>query len=241
MPNRTFDVAPHAEAVDYDDSDWRALAPADTQLRLSQGRVCFNWYRISVTIPDRVGDYDPTGASVVFEVAIDDYAEVWVDGELPHALGDAGGPVVGGFNAPEPRSAHRGRPSGRAVPDRGVRDQRPDLGLAAQLHLDAHRVPRLLRARPRPPSGAAELEVDRADRRLDAIVRPTRALERVAGGFDFTEGPVWSRDGALLFSSPNTNAIYRWTPDGPRHRVPLQERLHRHRHRSLSPSPAPTG
>src|SRR5437588_6019147 len=100
QPNRTFDVEPHAEGIDYDDSDWRALTPSETQLRLSQGRVCFNWYRIAVTIPDRVGEFDPTGASVVFEVVIDDYAEVWVNGELPHALGDAGGPVVAGFNAP---------------------------------------------------------------------------------------------------------------------------------------------
>ena len=38
-------------------------------------------------------------------------------------------------------------------------------------------------------------------------------MERVAGGFDFTEGPVWSPEGALLFSSPNTNAIYRLDPD----------------------------
>jgi gluconolactonase len=36
----------------------------------------------------------------------------------------------------------------------------------------------------------------------------------VATGFEFTEGPVWARDGALLFSSPNTNVIYRWTPEG---------------------------
>jgi gluconolactonase len=36
----------------------------------------------------------------------------------------------------------------------------------------------------------------------------------VATGFEFTEGPVWTRDGALLFSSPNTNVIYRWTPEG---------------------------
>src|SRR3954454_7025206 len=39
-------------------------------------------------------------------------------------------------------------------------------------------------------------------------------VERVATGFEFTEGPVWSPEGALLFSSPNTNAIYRWTPEG---------------------------
>ena len=56
--------------------------------RLGDGRVCFNWYRIDVTIPERVGDLDPTGATVVFEVVIDDYAEVWVNGELPLALGD---------------------------------------------------------------------------------------------------------------------------------------------------------
>jgi gluconolactonase len=39
-------------------------------------------------------------------------------------------------------------------------------------------------------------------------------VERVAGGFEFTEGPLWARDGALLFSSPNTNTIYRWAPPG---------------------------
>ena len=69
-------------------------------LRLANGRVCFNWYEIDVTIPERIGDFDPTGSTVVFEVVIDDYAEVWVNGELPLALGDTGGRVVGGFNAP---------------------------------------------------------------------------------------------------------------------------------------------
>src|SRR5919199_6730880 len=75
-PNRTYDVAPHAQAADFDDSTWRALEPDETQHRLSTGRVCFNWYRLGVTIPHRVGDFDPTGSTVVFEVAIDDYAEV---------------------------------------------------------------------------------------------------------------------------------------------------------------------
>src|SRR5262249_57476602 len=50
--------------------------------------------------------------------------------------------------------------------------------------------------------------------RLGQIVPPGARLERVAGGFEFTEGPVWTRDGALLFSSPNTNTIYRWAPPG---------------------------
>src|SRR5450755_2493433 len=42
-PNRTYDVTPHAETTEYDDSGWRTLEPAETQLRLSRGRVCFNW------------------------------------------------------------------------------------------------------------------------------------------------------------------------------------------------------
>ena len=36
-----------------------------------------------VTIPETLGGFDPTGATVVFEMVVDDYAEVWVDGELP--------------------------------------------------------------------------------------------------------------------------------------------------------------
>jgi gluconolactonase len=60
----------------------------------------------------------------------------------------------------------------------------------------------------------APLDVERTDPRLDDLLPADSRLERIAGGFEFTEGPVWSRDGALLFSSPNTNAIYRWTPEG---------------------------
>src|SRR3954454_21532435 len=99
-PNRTYDLLPHAEATDYDDSTWRVLEPADTMLRLANGRVCFNWYRIEVTIPPRVGDLDPTGSAVLFEVVIDDYAEVWVNGKQPLQLGIQGGQVAAGFNAP---------------------------------------------------------------------------------------------------------------------------------------------
>jgi gluconolactonase len=39
-------------------------------------------------------------------------------------------------------------------------------------------------------------------------------LEQIASGFVFTEGPVWTRAGHLLFTSPHTNTIFRWAPDG---------------------------
>ena len=38
-PNRTYDVEPHAQARDFDDSSWRVLAPEETMLRLGHGRV----------------------------------------------------------------------------------------------------------------------------------------------------------------------------------------------------------
>src|SRR5262249_49140225 len=98
--NRTYDVIPHAEAIDYDDSAWRMLAPEDLQLRRGNGRVCFNWYRITITLPEYVSGFHVAGSTLVFEVVVDDYAEVWVNGELPLALGDVGGPVAAGFNAP---------------------------------------------------------------------------------------------------------------------------------------------
>ncbi len=49
---------------------------------------------------------------------------------------------------------------------------------------------------------------------LDEIVPASAAIEKVAGGFKFTEGPIWTHDGYLLFSDIPNNAIMKWTPDG---------------------------
>lgn len=55
--------------------------------------------------------------------------------------------------------------------------------------------------RPDPPGGLADL-LESAE------------PERIATGFQFTEGPVWHPDGYLLFSDIPANRIYRWTPGG---------------------------
>ncbi len=99
-PNRTQDIDLHAGAADFDDSKWEMLKPIQLEERRSTGRLCFNWYRTSITIPDGIGPFNPVGSTVVFEVAIDDYAEVWVDGRLPLVLGQPGGQLIKGFNAP---------------------------------------------------------------------------------------------------------------------------------------------
>src|SRR5438876_3958597 len=96
---KTYDYTPHAGGADFDDSKWEKIEPNTLEARRSTGRLCFNWYRITITIPERVADFDPTGATAVFETSLDDYAEIWVDGELARALGQSGGSVIKGWNA----------------------------------------------------------------------------------------------------------------------------------------------
>src|SRR2546430_7638871 len=89
----------HAGIADFDDSQWPTIAPTSLSERRGAGRVSFNWYRLTFRIPKQVGDFDTAGASVWFETRLDDYAEVWVDGELDRSFGQEGGSVVAGWNA----------------------------------------------------------------------------------------------------------------------------------------------
>ncbi len=53
------------------------------------------------------------------------------------------------------------------------------------------------------------------DQRLSELVNPDAELEKIAGGFVFTEGPLWnSRDRSLIFSDVQGDAMYRWTRAG---------------------------
>lgn len=54
----------------------------------------------------------------------------------------------------------------------------------------------------------------RLDPALDALVAADAAIEKLAGGFTFTEGPIWFPDGSLYFSDIPENSIFRRTPDG---------------------------
>jgi gluconolactonase len=213
-PNRTYDIAPHASAIDFNDADWQAISPQALDARRTNGRLSFGWYRVAVTIPERVGGFQTAGSTVVFEIVVDDYAEVWVDGKLPVALGQTGGTFIKGFNAP-----NRVVITSDAVP--GQRIQLAVFGANGPLSnppgnfvwvrsatLDFYAKGRLGR------KAETKAEVKRADPALDAIVPQGLMIEKLADGFIFTEGPVWVPDGYLLFSDPNANTIYRWTPDG---------------------------
>ncbi len=89
-----FDYEPKAMAADFDDSGWELIDPTTLGQRRSGGKICFCWYRLSVTLPPGVA-----GKKVAFEAVVDDYGEIWVDGKLPFKEGKRGGNVVAGFNA----------------------------------------------------------------------------------------------------------------------------------------------
>ena len=56
--------------------------------------------------------------------------------------------------------------------------------------------------------------VRKASPALDPIVPAGAKIEKLAGGFKFTEGPLWMPEGYLLFSDIPNNAIMKWTPGG---------------------------
>lgn len=54
--------------------------------------------------------------------------------------------------------------------------------------------------------------IERRDPGLDRIVPSGARVETLAGGFGYTEGPVWMREGYLLFADLPNNVIRKWAP-----------------------------
>jgi gluconolactonase len=216
-PNKAYDYEPHAGRADFDDSKWEVLDPTILTQRRTAGRLAFNWYRINVTVPERIGQFNPSGSTVVFETSLDDYAEIWVDSELPRAAGQSGGSVIKGWNATNRLVIGRNVKPGQKI-------QLAIFGINGPLSnpptnyiwmrfakLEFHKVNG-------GPIGVTPQEVNvevvRLDPAIDAIVPPNPKIFKLAEGFQFTEGPIWVKQGYLLFSDPNANTIYKYTAGG---------------------------
>jgi gluconolactonase len=92
-------------------------------------------------------------------------------------------------------------------------------------------VPACSRLTPPPPNIAVHHaesfgQVEVLDPRLNALIAPGTPLEKLASGFDWSEGPVWIKPGKapvtsgpasvraggyLLFSDVPSNTVYRWS------------------------------
>lgn len=217
-PVKTYDYTPHAGGLAFDDSAWEKLDPSALEKRRGNGRLSFNWYRFQLTIPQRIGTYDPSGSTVVFETSVDDYAEVWVNGELTRAAGQAGGSVVAGWNAPNRLVIGRNVKPGQKIQlavfgINGPLSNPPTNYIwMREAKLDFYRdsvAPIALIPR------EVNVEVERLDPAIDEIIPPNPKIYKLAEGFLFTEGPIWIPNGNyLLFSDPNKNTIYKYTADG---------------------------
>jgi gluconolactonase len=63
------------------------------------------------------------------------------------------------------------------------------------------------------PEAVAGAGILRADPRFDRLVPPGAVVEKIADGFTWIEGPVWSRRGGyLLFADVPGNTVFRWRP-----------------------------
>ena len=82
-----------ARLADYDDSGWDVCENVGEVV--STG-VCFAWWRVTVEIPAEVQGVQTNGVSVYFETTIDDYGEIWVNGEIDLTTG-----AFQGFNIPQ--------------------------------------------------------------------------------------------------------------------------------------------
>ncbi|MBS0195399.1 MAG: SMP-30/gluconolactonase/LRE family protein [Planctomycetes bacterium] len=179
-----------------------------------------------MTIPERINGLDTKGTTVVLELTVDDYAEVWVNGQLPLVLGERTS-SVSGWNAPARVTITRDAQPGRRV-DVAVFAANGPLSAPPSNYvwirsatLDFYAAGRGWVNVPTP----VETSITRLDPALDAIVAPGARAEKLADGFSFTEGPVWvpsvappktygggGQGGYLLFSDPDKNVIHRWNP-----------------------------
>ena len=181
--SRRYDYAPQGRrrrlrrlAVGGDRAARRSTRAAST------GKLCFNWYRITVTVPES----DRPLRSDRVDGRVRDRRR-----RLRRGLGrrraaagarpDRRRSVVKGCNAPNRVVARRAtRSPGQQIPARRVRHERPALGPPDELHLDQVGHARFLPRRQPAPAERRGEDRARSIRRSTTIVPPDAEVEKLA-------------------------------------------------------------
>lgn len=208
---KTHTLHPQIDAADFN-AGFRSIKPTDLEMREGMGLVSFVWFKVELTIPASIGKLTAEGTTAVFEMVVDDYSEIWVNGRQSHSFGQSGNGPVPGYNTRNrvvlTNHAKPGDhfsiavlgingPMGK-IPDNYIWVRNAVVDFYTAL-----------------PVNAAWKDIGKLytiDTGLNRIVEPGTKVEKLADGFSFTEGPVWHPDGYLLFSDPNTNTIYQYNP-----------------------------
>src|SRR5437879_1393955 len=96
----SYDITPHAGESGFDDSSWPTIEAKGLTDRRGGGKVSFFWFRTNLTIPAKIGNFEPAGAKAVLTAYVDDYAEVWINGQMPRRAGITGRPRSRGSTVP---------------------------------------------------------------------------------------------------------------------------------------------
>jgi gluconolactonase len=208
---KTHTIHPQIGAADFD-NDFKPVQPTDLELRRGTGLVSYVWYKVELSIPAMVGKLKTDGTVAVFEITIDDYSEIWVNGKQMQGFGQSGNGLIAGYNTRNrvilTNNAKAGDKFSIAILGiNGPMGKIPDNYIWVR-----NAVVDFYNELPANKNWKDIGKIYAIDESLNNIITPGTKVEKVADGFSFTEGPVWHPDGYLLFSDPNTNTIYRYNP-----------------------------
>lgn len=203
---------PQVGAADFE-AGFEEVKPTDLEKRQGTGLLSYVWYKTELTIPATIGKLNTSGATAVFEITVDDYSEIWVNGKQAVGFGQSGNGLISGYNTRNRVVLTNNTKPGDKftiyiLGINGPVGKLPDnyiwiRNAVVDFYKDGL---------PVNPAWKDDGKVYVIDNRLNDIIAPGTKVEKIADGFSFTEGPVWHPDGYLLFSDPNTNTIYRYNP-----------------------------
>ncbi len=209
---KTHTLHPQVNDADFE-AGFREIKPATLENRQGTGLFSFVWYKVELEIPASIGKLNTTGTTVVFEVTVDDYCEIWVNGKQKIGFGQSGNGLISGYNNRNRVTLTDNAKAGEKfsvyiLGINGPVGKLPDnyiwiRNAVVDFYKDGL---------PSVPAWKDDGKVFIIDEQLNSIIEHGTKIEKIADGFSFTEGPVWHPDGYLLFSDPNTNTIYRYNP-----------------------------
>jgi gluconolactonase len=210
---QTHNLHPQIGAADFE-KGFVEINPVELEKRQGSGLFSFVWYKVELSIPAVIGKLETKGTTAVFEIVVDDYSEIWVNGKQQVGFGQPGNGLISGYN-----TRNRVTLTDQAAPGEqfviyvlginGPVGKLPDNYIwVRNAVVDFYKS-----GLPVNTSWKDIGKIFTIDQALDNIIEPGTRIEKIADGFSFTEGPVWHPEGYLLFSDPNTNTIYRYSPE----------------------------
>lgn len=209
---QTQNLHPQIGAANFE-KGFVSLNPNELESRQGTGLLSFVWYKVELTIPETIGKLKTDGATAVFEIVVDDYSEIWVNGKQQAGFGQTGNGLISGYNTRNRVLLTDHAKAGEKflvyiLGINGPVGKLPDnyiwvRNAVVDFYKDGL------------PVNASWKNIGKIytiDEQLNSIIAPGTMVEKIADGFSFTEGPIWHPDGYLLFSDPNTNTIYRYDP-----------------------------